>query len=473
MMQLEDIRTDKAPSRNAKRLAMSAVMNLKDDPELEDEIPINLSFLDPALVEGDLGSINHYRVLKVLGAGGMGLVLEGEDTHLKRRVALKIMRRNFVDNYSSRERFLLEARAAASLDSDHIVTIYQVGMCKDTPFLAMQLLQGEPLDVRLGHEPRIQIVEAMVIAKQVAEGLVSAHRKGLVHRDIKPANIWLESDEKTRAFRRVKLLDFGLAQLLETNRRITNVGMVLGTPQYMSPEQATGSSVDGRSDLFSLGTTLYLMLTGHLPFDAPTAPSLLLEITTKNPPRPITLNKNIPAELDNLVMRLLEKSPDDRIQSAIDVVDAIDLILVEYSFVVVSRPSTIADFQLKKVTLIDSENMVMDGTKENFGKSPANGGTYKQENTNPLRLGGEPTQEIKNLAVLTPIPLEVAKPSSEVNPFSEFELNLAPLHPITTMTVRVQSWWKSQTLIRRAYWFGLAVLVLLIVLSIAKFALRG
>lgn len=396
---------------------LSGVFDTQNEVGLEADTVVDFSFLDPPTGKGELGFIQHYRVLRVIGAGGMGLVLEAEDTHLKRAVALKVMKREFVASYSSRERFLLEARAAAALESDHIVTVFQVGMAKDVPFLAMQLLHGEPLDARLDRESPLPMPEAMLIGKQVAEGLLAAHEKGLVHRDIKPANIWLEADERTKAFRRVKLLDFGLARMLETNQKLTNAGMIVGTPQYMSPEQASGTPVDCRSDLFSLGTVLYVMLTGRLPFDAPTAPAMLLEIVTKDATPPSKYNSLIPREVDALIMKLMAKSPDDRPSSAQDVVDALDAILVEYSFLIVpARASGVVGFPTRDI-------------------GPGSSGT--RLNQTVQTRAACPTMQVNSLPVFVPmssgtpppyVPPATPKPAPSVdNPFADLAIDLSAL----------------------------------------------
>jgi serine/threonine protein kinase len=304
----------------------------------------DLSFLDPPNGPEEIGYIAHYRVIKVIGSGGMGLVFEAEDTHLKRIVAIKAMKREFVESYSNRERFLQEARSAAALESDYIVTVYQVGLAKDVPFLAMQMLHGEPLDARLTREAPLPLPDATLIARQITEGLATAHKHGLVHRDIKPANIWLECDTLKRGFRRAKLLDFGLARTLVRKRNLTNAGMIVGTPQYMSPEQASGNEVDCRSDLFSLGTLMYVMLTGQLPFNAETSSATLIDIITKTPPRLSEYNSSIPVEIENLVLKLMSKQPEERPASAQEVVETLDQILVEHSFLLSSRSSGVLGF---------------------------------------------------------------------------------------------------------------------------------
>ena len=292
---------------------------------------VDLSYLDAPSEPGDLGRMAHYRVLGVLGVGGMGVVLRAEDSHLHRPVALKVMRPEFVGNYTSRERFLQEARAAACLQSDNIVTVYQVGMHNDVPYLAMQYLQGETLDTRMERDPPLSLPDSLLIARQVAAGLACAHANGLVHRDVKPANIWLETDPLARGAMRAKLLDFGLARVIDSVRKLTNMGQILGTPQFMAPEQACGNPADGRADLFSLGSILYALVTGHMPFAAPTVAALLVQIVSLDPVPARELRPDLPREVDQLIGRLLAKAPTNRPETAQDVVDALDEILCEFS----------------------------------------------------------------------------------------------------------------------------------------------
>ena len=195
-------------------------------------------FLDPPRGPGELGWMSCYRVRRLLGEGGMGLVFQAEDTELLRPVALKVIRPELADNPLSAKRFLREARAMAALKHDHIVTIYQVGQERGVPFLAMEYLRGMSLDHWLdrGHKPSPDLV--LRIGREIAAGLAAAHERGLIHRDIKPANIWLEAPSG-----RVKILDFGLARTESDDVKITNPGIALGTPAYMAPEQARGSGV--------------------------------------------------------------------------------------------------------------------------------------------------------------------------------------------------------------------------------------
>jgi ABC-type branched-subunit amino acid transport system substrate-binding protein len=240
----------------------------------------------------------------------MGQVFEAIDSELERPVALKIMSEQAGDE-SARQRFLREARATAALRNDHIVTIYRVGQEGDLPYLAMELLHGEPLDRRLAREPMLSTYEIIRIGRQIAEGLAAAHERGLIHRDIKPANIWLEADTG-----RVKILDFGLARAAMDSAHLTRTGMIMGTPAYMSPEQADGRAVDGRADLFSLGCILYEMATGATPFRGETAMSILRAIMLHEPPSVASINPAVPPALSGLISRLLAKDPNERPKTA-------------------------------------------------------------------------------------------------------------------------------------------------------------
>jgi serine/threonine protein kinase len=278
----------------------------------------DLSFLSPPQGPGELGRLGPYRVLKVLGSGGMGVVFEAEDVRLMRRVALKAMKPSVAAKPENRQRFLREAQIAAKIDHDNVVTIYQADEDHGIPYLAMKLLQGETLEDRLKRCGGVlSLEEVLRIGREIAEGLEAAHTLGQIHRDIKPANVWLE--EHTG---RVKLLDFGLARGAgEDDGAITNPGMLMGTPAYMSPEQADAAFVDHRADLFSLGSVLYRMSTGRLPFTGKNTMALLLALATKVPKPPRERNPNLPPAFSKLVMRLLAKQPESRPASARDVAE--------------------------------------------------------------------------------------------------------------------------------------------------------
>jgi len=287
-------------------------------------------FLAPAQESDELGRLGQYRVLKKLGAGGMGMVLLAEDMLLHRQVALKVMLPQYAASEQARERFLREARAAAKVEHENVVTILQVGEDNDVPFLAMPFLKGKPLDEVLEKKRKLPVAEALRIAAEMAEGLGAAHAMGLIHRDIKPGNVWLETKARKESEKRkdetepppssykVKLLDFGLARS-EDDTKLTQSGALIGTPAYMAPEQAKGESIDARADLFSLGCVLYVMLTGQRPFKGENTISLLTALALENPAAPQILNPDVPKEVSEFTMWLLEKNPNDRPASASEV----------------------------------------------------------------------------------------------------------------------------------------------------------
>jgi serine/threonine protein kinase len=322
------------PSYGAATAAMrQAAQAVGVRPELYD-------FLAPPQAPEELGRLGHYRVLRVLGSGGMGVVFQAEDINLKRMVALKAMLPVLAVSESARQRFLREAVTSAQLDHDHIVRIYQVDEDRGVPYLAMQLLKGESLDTRLQREPRLPVREILRIGREIAEGLAAAHEQDLVHRDIKPANIWLETRSQETGIRnrgesssassrpRVKILDFGLARALSGAVQLTQTGAIVGTPAYMAPEQA-GKTVDHRCDLFSLGCVLYRMSTGQQAFYGADTVSTLLAVATDTPRSPGELNPDLPPALSALILRLLAKRPEDRPSSARAVIEAIQSIEAE------------------------------------------------------------------------------------------------------------------------------------------------
>lgn len=266
--------------------------------------------LAPPREPPELGWLGMYRVLGILGRGGMGLVLRAEDSLLGRPVALKVMRPGALTDEIYRQRFFREARLAATLRSDHVVTIYQVGQEGSVPFLAMELLPGETLETRLKRPPLPDTATVLRWGREIAEGLQTAHAQGLVHRDIKPSNIWLE--ERTGLPARIKLLDFGLARPMQADTLLTESGVIVGTPSYMSPEQASGQALDARSDLFSLGCVLYELCTGKVAFSGPNVLAVLSALAHSTPRRVRELNPGVPVALAELIGDLLHKRPEQR-----------------------------------------------------------------------------------------------------------------------------------------------------------------
>lgn len=274
-----------------------------------------LALLTPADQPGQLGKLAHYEVLQVVGRGGMGVVLKAFDPKLHRLVAVKLMAPHLAAHAAARQRFEREARAVAAVRNEHVVAIHGVEAEGATPYLVMEFIGGISLQDRLEQRGSLEVKEILRIGLQVARGLAAAHAQGLVHRDVKPANILLENGVE-----RVKITDFGLARAVD-DANLTQSGAITGTPNYMSPEQASGATVDSRSDLFSLGSVLYALCTGHPPFRAET-PLAVLRRVCDEPARNVRdTNPDIPDWLDALIQKLLAKKPGDRFQSASEVAD--------------------------------------------------------------------------------------------------------------------------------------------------------
>ena len=293
--------------------ANALLSNLGPAAEEAFEADFVVDFLEPSQEPGSLGRLGEYEILEVIGQGGMGVVLKGYHRELARYVAVKVMAPHLASSGAARQRFVREARAAAAIVHPHVMPIHAVCTTARLPYLVMPCVACESLQDRLDRRGALEVNEILRIGLQAAQGLAASHAQGLVHRDIKPANILLEKDVD-----RVMLTDFGLARAVD-DASLTRTGIVTGTPQYMSPEQSCGEAVDPRSDLFSLGSVLYAMCTGRPPFRAETALAVLRRITDSQPRSIREINPAIPDWLEQIVVRLHDKSPDLRIQSAVEV----------------------------------------------------------------------------------------------------------------------------------------------------------
>jgi hypothetical protein len=284
----------------------------------DDEVaamPISLDFLAPTDEPNSLGRIGTYEVVGVVGRGGTGIVLKAFDRTLNRLVAIKVLAPNLATTAAARRRFARESQAAAAVVHEHIVPIHAVSDQQGLPYLVMQYVPGRSLQQRLDRHGPLPIREILRIGMQTAAGLAAAHAQGLVHRDVKPANILLENGVE-----RVLITDFGLARTVD-EASLTCSGVIAGTPQYMAPEQARGEAIDYRTDLFSLGSVLYALCTGHSPFRAETTMGVLHRIC-KETPRPIQeANPEIPLWLSAIIGRLHAKNPAKRYSSAAEVAE--------------------------------------------------------------------------------------------------------------------------------------------------------
>ncbi len=277
-----------------------------------------LAQLAPTDDPDSLGRIGDYEVTGVIGSGGMGVVLKAHDRSLDRVVAVKVMAPQLATSGSARQRFAREAKAAAAVLHPNVIAIHGVSNDQSLPYLIMPYVRGASLQKRIDTEGPLATIDILRIGLQVAAGLAAAHEQGLVHRDIKPANILLE-----HGIERVAITDFGLARAVD-DASMTRSGVIAGTPQYMSPEQARGEAIDTRSDLFSLGSLLYMMCTGHSPFRAETSYGVLYRITHDEPRAIRELNPNIPEWLEQIVMKLLSKSRENRFQSSQQIAEVLE-----------------------------------------------------------------------------------------------------------------------------------------------------
>jgi eukaryotic-like serine/threonine-protein kinase len=300
--------------------------------DAHDEIAADFAvdFLEPSPTPEALGRLAEIEILAVIGRGGMGVVLKGFEPELKRLVAVKVLAPHLAASGAARQRFAREAQAAAAIQHPNVMPIFTVHPTGKLPFLVMPYVACESLEERIARTGPLALADILRIGTQTARGLAAAHAQGLVHRDVKPANILLE-----KGVERVMLTDFGLARAVD-DASLTRTGLIAGTPQFMSPEQAQGEPIDARSDLFSLGSVLYMMATGRRPFRAETTLGILRRITDTQP-RPIAeVNSQTPAWFAAIVEKLHAKAPEARFASADELAQ-----LLEGCLAHVQQPATL------------------------------------------------------------------------------------------------------------------------------------
>ncbi|MEQ1826070.1 MAG: protein kinase [Pirellula sp.] len=277
---------------------------------LQDDLFYYQKLLGPTDDPHMLGRIAHYEIVGVLGRGGTGIVFKGFDASLNRFVAIKLMQPAYLSSETAKQRFHREAQSAAAVVNDHVVAIHANAEWQGIPYLVMTYIRGESLQKRIAKRGKLGLREVLRIGMQIAAGLAAAHNQGLIHRDIKPANILLESDVD-----RVKITDFGLARAID-DVRLTCTDVLIGTPMYMSPEQARDDSLDVRTDLFSFGSVLYEACTGQPPFEAATSYGVIRKVIDSEPTPIRVVDPDVPEWLERIVNKLMTKSPDTRFQSA-------------------------------------------------------------------------------------------------------------------------------------------------------------
>lgn len=295
---------------------------------------------------------NRYTIIEELGTGGMGSVYKASDTELSEKVALKLINPKIAADKKTIERFRNELKLARKIRHKNVCQMYDLNKENEKYYITMEYVPGEDLKSFIRRSRQLSINGAISIARQVCEGLAEAHKHGVIHRDLKPSNIMIDRDGN------VRIMDFGIARSLKS-KGITGAGIMIGTPEYLSPEQADGEDVDRRSDIYSLGVILYEILSGQLPFKGDTPLSLAVKHRIEKPKNPRTINPQIPEKLGRIILKCLEKNRDDRYQTAekllTDLKD-IDVRIPSQEYVIPKRKPTTSkeitvSFSLKKILI--------------------------------------------------------------------------------------------------------------------------
>ena len=305
----------------------AAEPTLAYSPNMEAEAADELILSGLALLSSEVpmpARLGKYQIQGQVGRGGMGIVWKALDPDLRRTVAIKILSPHLAQSAVARRRFQREARAAAAINHENVLTIHSVEEQGETPFLVMEFVSGESLKEYIAGRKKLDVIEVIRLSAQIAQGLAAAHAQGVIHRDVKPANVMLHEGAT-----RVRLMDFGLARVAFDNADLTSHDHAVGTPAYMAPEQIRGHSVDARADLFSLGCVMYCMVAGYSPFHGKTHAETIHKIIDLVPTCLHDVDPAVPHVLSEMVEKLLVKNPDDRYQSAFEVADVLRRLMVQ------------------------------------------------------------------------------------------------------------------------------------------------
>ncbi|MBC8114108.1 MAG: serine/threonine protein kinase, partial [Candidatus Saccharimonas sp.] len=291
--------------------------------EAEDELVLSGS----ALLSSDIpipARLGKYEIQGQIGRGGMGIVWKGFDPDLRRTVAIKVLSPHLAQSPVARRRFQREARAAAAINHENVLTIHSVEEQGETPFLVMEYVAGQSLKEYITERGKLGAIEVIRLSAQISQGLAAAHVQGVIHRDVKPANVMLHEGAT-----RVRLMDFGLARVAFDNADLTSHDHAVGTPAYMAPEQIRGHDIDARADLFSLGCVMYCMVAGQSPFHGRNHAETIHKILDLVPARLHDVDPSVPLVLSEMVEKLLKKDPNERYQSAFEVAETLCRLLAQ------------------------------------------------------------------------------------------------------------------------------------------------
>jgi serine/threonine-protein kinase len=349
----------------------------------------------------EAAKLGRYVIQSELGRGAMGVVYKANDTVLERTVAVKTvnmaLEREGAEKYEAR--FYQEARAAGSLNHPNIVTVYDVGKEGDIAYMAMEFIEGVEVRSMIAEGRAVPVAQAVSIAAQVAEGLAYAHQHGVVHRDVKPANIMVVKDGL------VKITDFGIARMRAASDELTQTGVMLGSPKYMSPEQVIGKRADQRSDLFSLGVILYELLTGAAPFNGENVTALMYQIVNFAPPAPSVVNPAVPELLDYIVAKMLAKPLEERYQSAADLAQDLRACERQISTPIAAtmppRPAGLASGPQPELAVTQAQAVVMAQTLNRTRLEDASGADTTAPPARGLAHSFDSAEATQRLAALT------------------------------------------------------------------------